>query len=279
MAKPQHGSNEPKWFNWLAHLDAEVSKLPVTATSWEYSAFTRARYPQLQPKVDPKVDPFANLIREHFHGYLARYEADIKSHKDAKRALEGLNRDQRMQLAALLIETMDYLKMPNGQAIGKRRRHREAQAGRRKIDRKIASARRALLALRHCAAEKGLHGLMFDALFEDCLANFDGFAHQLERQLESHFSIPPYRLLSSSQAPNMIALGMVKLYWFFRHGCNRTGKESEVRTALIRNAFWPQHGVPPVDLLLKYRGAGESKGCTAVRLAVSRFRLDRGTSH
>ena len=49
MAKPQDGSKVPKWFNWLAHLDAEVSKLPVTATSWEYSVFTLARYPRLQP--------------------------------------------------------------------------------------------------------------------------------------------------------------------------------------------------------------------------------------
>ena len=278
MAKPQHGSKEPKWFNWLAHLDAEVSKLPVTATSWEYSAFTLARFPRLQPTSDE--DELDELNRRSVRGWLANYEARISSDQDAKRTVEGLNDKQKMQLAALVAETTHDVEISSMNPVSTDQKHlKKAPAERRIIARKVASTRKALLALRDCAAEKGLHGLMFDGSFEDCLANFDGFAREMGRKLKSHHSFTSFCISSSRLMPNPISYGMVKLYWFFRHGCNRTGKESEVRTALIRNAFWTQHGVPSVDLLLKYRGAGESKGCTAVRLAVSRFRPDRGTSH
>lgn len=65
---------------------------------------------------------------------------------------------------------------------------------------------------------------------------------------------------------------MVRLYWFFRRGCRLSGDESEVRVALIRNAFWGKYGIAPVSYRPDYSEA-ESKGCPAVHEAVRRFRL------
>ena len=60
------------------------------------------------------------------------------------------------------------------------------------------------------------------------------------------------------------------------HQVLETG-ESKVRVALIRNAFWTQR-TNAVAYLPDYDGA-ESKGCTAVRQAVNRFRPNQGTSY
>jgi len=70
---------------------------------------------------------------------------------------------------------------------------------------------------------------------------------------------------------------MVQLYWLLRHGCGLTGDESEVRVALIRNFFWAPLGVPKVKFRPFYE-EGESQGCSAVRQAVRRFHLPKGTS-
>jgi hypothetical protein len=70
---------------------------------------------------------------------------------------------------------------------------------------------------------------------------------------------------------------MVMLYWFFRHECKLPAGESEVRTAMIRKSFWAKFGIEKVVFRPKY-SADESLGCEAVRKAVERFRLDRGTT-
>jgi hypothetical protein len=69
--------------------------------------------------------------------------------------------------------------------------------------------------------------------------------------------------------------GMVRLYWFFRHECQLSGDESEVRTARLRNAFWIEHGVSTVPYRANYI-PGESKGCDAVHIAVARFQPEQG---
>jgi len=53
--------------------------------------------------------------------------------------------------------------------------------------------------------------------------------------------------------------------------------ESEVRVAMIRNSFWKAYGVGIIKYCDRYRG-DEPVGCEAVRKAVSRFRLDQGTT-
>jgi hypothetical protein len=78
-------------------------------------------------------------------------------------------------------------------------------------------------------------------------------------------------------AQNPTTFAMVQIYWFFCSGCNLTGHDSEVRVALIRNAFWAQVGIPAVTYRESYTG-DQSRGCDAVKQAVHRFRWPQGTA-
>lgn len=85
---------------------------------------------------------------------------------------------------------------------------------------------------------------------------------------QEHIEIESQSLASENE--DVAVFGMVKLYWFFRHGCGLTGDESEVRVARLRNAFWTEHGVSTVPFRAEYF-TGQSQGCEAVHVAVIRF--------
>jgi hypothetical protein len=67
-----------------------------------------------------------------------------------------------------------------------------------------------------------------------------------------------------------LQLSLVQLYWFFRHECGCSGHESEVRVAIIVNEVLPTPESRKLKYIPEYKDA-ESQGCSAVRLAVSRY--------
>jgi hypothetical protein len=90
---------------------------------------------------------------------------------------------------------------------------------------------------------------------------------------EQYVELAHESLTSDHEDPEVF--GMVQLYWFFRHGCTLSGHESEVRVARLRNAFWTEYGATKVKYLAKYDGV-KAQGCDAVRLAVRRFKPQKG---
>jgi hypothetical protein len=139
------------------------------------------------------------------------------------------------------------------------------------LERKVAAAEGALEDLKaYAEALDSLLGWNYVITSKSCLKQLRMFRKAAEYALE--FYRNELRDDEHSAPEDATTFGMVQLYWFFRHGCDLSGDESEVRTALIRSAFWTHYGVLRVDVQERYE-TGQSKGCEAVRLAVRRFRL------
>lgn len=266
------GAGKRSPFNWLEWLDEEVRNFPGTANWLQHPPFQfarcrllmMARYPRLQRSFPDEV-----LCREWSRG-----EHQIFGHPEARLALDTLSDQQRKELAALFLDTIGSLKSYRAYRWRANRVHKlagEASSRTRMLTRKLERARRALEDLRRYAASLDeLLGWEHVRATKACLETLQKVKE--ETDCEFYQSIKcKYPALEEP-----VALGMVQLYWFFRHGCGRSGDEAEVRVARIRNAFWTEHGVPKVHYRPKYQMAGESKGCDAVHMAVLRFEL--GTS-
>lgn len=290
-----------KPFNWLKRLDKEAPKCP-RARSWgNYDYFVFARYPHLQPKADPG-DSTRKALGGGPGGFcdtLVKWGAKIFQIRGGRLTLKGLNPDSRRQLAALVVDIVadfeDCLEIAPWRAVLKMvnlRGHRwELQ-----LKRKVAKIKAALEDLRNRADRvddrlteeylrfgeerprarnstpvKGLLASAFSHAAEDCL----NILAQVGRT--SRASALTSGRIFHPALENLATLGMVKLYWFFHYGCGLSAGESEVRVARIRNALWGKFGVPKVSYRAAY-GTVESKGCDAVRIAISRFLPPQGTS-
>jgi hypothetical protein len=205
------------------------------------------------------------------------WEKRIAAHAQAKRAMDGLTSELRIQLAALVadVET-DYQKFADRKStrVWAQKLGKEGPGRKRMLARKRENARRALIELREYA--KGLDATLGhddqiaanDAL--DSLARVEGDG------LSENYHLALYHdLCHITEDPTTFA--MIQLYWFFRSGCGQSGDESEVRVAIIRNTFWTPFGVAPVVFLPQYQ-SGESLGCQSVHEAVRRF-SSQGTSN
>jgi len=255
-------------FNWLADFDTRTKKLPRATTWWDYSHFIFARFPSLQPHPESPV----KALKESFRRELARWEEQIAGHTTARVTLDKLSPDLRRQLAALLSDTIEDLERFTN------RRKKKEWFG------KIASDGQAwsrILRSKHRDACLALQNLV-----SYCKKRDDYLSSDLRQKAEqSLLTLQQVKPLGIPTAPfaksirdEVAALTedpstgrMVQTYWFFRAGCGLNGDESEVRTALIRNAFWTHYGVSKVVYRDVYR-AGDSRGCEAVRKAITRFR-------
>jgi len=273
-----------KRFNWLADLDRRAPKL-VRATSWlNYPCFMFARYPRLQPSVGPAPGPTSKHPEaglETFQSLLTRWGQKIADHEEARRVLDGLSASQRSQLAGLLIDSMGDLEAAKRNADWKIRLTLLAgEAGRRQrmLSRKVSKACEALGDLRRYAQS-------LERQAELASLRPSEYRRKADICLQELASLPPQtppeewraqredsRLFLPGPA-DAATFGMVEFYWFFCHGCRCSGREAEVRTALLRNAFWPPLA-SKVAYLPEYDGV-ESKGCPSVKKAVARFRLYR----
>jgi hypothetical protein len=261
------GPGRPSLFNWLKWLDKVVRKFPSEANWLQYPPFQfarcrlfmMARYPQLRRPFFDEV-----LCRE-----LSSGEHRILEHRDTRHTVNGLNDQQRKELAALFLDIVESLKSYRAHRRRANRVNklaREAPSRTRMLTRKLGKARRALENLRvYAQSLDELLGWEHARLTKICL-------EALQKLKED--SDPKFYKSIEAEYPVLedpAALGTVQLYWFFRHGCRLSGDEAEVRVARIRNAFWTEHGVSEVPYRPKYQ-PGESKGCDAVHVTILRFK-------
>ena len=175
---------------------------------------------------------------EAFTGILREWETRIALCQEARHALEGLDDELRKQLAALLLDIhCDFEEYGSGKAKFPKRRKLGLQAAsrHRMVERKLAKIRAALGDLRSYVADLDRsHGLGYLCDIAD--------AHL--KRLPAHVEPPTVGPLGwmltddtvepwDSKRNDPTTAGMVRVYWFFRNGCNLSGDESEVRTALI----------------------------------------------
>jgi len=283
--KPARNTAGP--LNWLQSLDEEAPGLE-RAWSWlePYGPFMLTRYPDLRPRPsadDPRSKCMCESGEACAFRVLAEWESKIANHEEAAACFQGLNREQRQQLSALLIETMvafeDYKQQGAGSLL---RRHLAGEAKRRGrvLDRKVEKARKAVQELEDYASDSGTGRSPDQAHAARHLLGqkYRLAAQRARRELNlqtTNDEVEFYESQGNEYAtPNRAeGFGMVQLYWFFRHECDLSGGESEVRVARLRNAFWTEHKVKRVKYRPTYQMAGESKGCEAVHIAVHRFRV------
>lgn len=254
-------------FNWLSWLDKEVRKV-ASGADWLQHApfqfnrcrlFLMVRHPHLRR-------PFPDEI---LYQEVARAENQVSGHPQARHALDGLNDQQRKELAALFLDTIDSLRSYGAHRRRTNRVHKlagDAPRQVRKLTRKLEKAARVLEDLRNYAASLDeLLGWERERAAKICLKTL----RKLKEDLAPEF----YESIRTEYPAleNPVTLGMVQLYWFFRNGCRLAGDEAEVRVARIRNAFWTAHGVSEVPYRPEYQ-TGESKGCDAVHVTILRFK-------
>jgi hypothetical protein len=212
----------------------------------------------------------------------AEWETRIASNQETAVCLNNLDEEQRRQLAALLLETIVNLEMRTATDRSKewvRHLHKEAETRLRMLDRKLYKIRKAAEELKAYAVDAGKENARevsrHKARFQLGQAYIETAAAVIGT-LDKHNShtAKAHRDASSgflTPREDVEVFGMVRLYWFFRHGCNLNGDESEVRVARLRNAFWTEHGVSAVTYRANYI-VGQSRVCEAVHVAVRRFR-------
>ena len=280
------GQRPARRFNWLKRLDEQATELP-SATSWlqPYGPFMLARYANLRPQ-PIAGDVHSQLDCESGERTAAQlfmeWESRIAENAEAAVCLSGLSAEQRRQLAALLLDTIDELKGCDSAAEAlqwARHVHEETPTRRRVLDRRLKKARRAVEELENYAQDLRKRN------------SLDASRHLARRTLGHTYRVAAGRALKALDVKSLAdaqehtelagerltfedpeVFGMVRLYWFFRHECRLSGHESEVRTARLRNAFWAEHGIRKVKFRPKYI-TGQSQGCEAVHVAVRRFHL------
>jgi hypothetical protein len=245
-------------WNWLEDLDKtmEVASDRLTWPDLGYAGcprFILTRYPTL--------DWFAkNFIDLE----ISDCEEQISEDPVTRYVREGLDSNERKQLAALLLDTIDALKSYNTEGRSARRVKELARGWRvRTLNKKIEKAQAALQKL--CDYAKPLDTQHVSTVADACLKKLSVLltgdtTPEFYKSIEAVHPTPK----------DPVGRGMVQLYWFFRHGCGLQGREAEVRVGWIRNAFWKEYEVDEVPVRRVYE-TGESRGCGAVRSAVRRF--------
>lgn len=255
----RHNARSPAR-NLLATLDTEALGLP-RANGWlSYGFFALVRHDRLRPRTprDENERRAFCFSREWFHEKLAEREQRIAS--KMPRVLGGLRSAQRRQLAALLFDSTNALGVDQEDRHDNRVRvDLDRQTRRRSPKRSLQKTLKALETV--CREYKELDPILRHPYLrwaEECLERVPG--EPLLPALTAS-----YRLQFEPKT-----FFTVLLFWFFHHECRLSENESELRAGQFRNAFW--EGVAPVLLSPKSRD-GKSKGCSAVHVAVRRFRL------
>lgn len=269
------------WKNWLKEAD-KATHGRQRYRDWfgvSLSAFDVVRYPFLRPEKPPAGDPERTMYEVAeilFERHLKKVESRLAL--ETPEAVADLTAEQRIQLAALAedcevgIKCYNLIKPIND---AQKKIAREGERRVKMLRRKLMKVLHGLEDLKDYARQMDSQygfeelptrvGLCLLALkqFKSAQGLADEFAWCREQGEDPR--------KSPTLAINPTTRCMVKLYWFFRDGCSLSGDESEVRVAMIRNSFWMELGVEPIDYVPAYN-IEENKGCTAVRLAVARYR-------
>jgi hypothetical protein len=269
--------------NWLAWLDRKAPTL-TRATNWVADPFMLARYSNLRPQPISGSDRsrIACEIQEQIASRVfTEWESRIARTAETSVCLNGLNAEQRKQLAALLIQTITEIEMHAPEKRSSqwaRCLRREAPARLHGLNRRLQKAQQAVEELQAYAQDSKADKTDNEA---------QHLARQLVGQIYGIVADKALKALTMKSLPKVgqfigiadehpiakrvEAFGMVQLYWFFRHECDLTGDESEVRVARLRNAFWNEYDVSEVPYRKKSH-VTESRGCGAVHTAVVNYR-------
>jgi hypothetical protein len=243
-----------------------------------------ARYPDLLPQPIPS-DGHSKIMCESgertFAELLSKSETDLAESTEAAVCLCGLDAEQRRQLAALMLDIVSELETRpavDHTARWASQLRKEAKRRITVLNRKVEKARRAIEELRNYALDSDTADVSDNALHT--AKTMLGFPY-LNATGKALSALKPEFFPTVHEQVDLVkdytklegveTFGMVRLYWFFRHGCNITGDDAEVRTARLRNAFWTKFGCEAIQFRPDYDGA-ESQGCDAVHVAVIRFR-------
>jgi hypothetical protein len=262
---------EGRYDNWLTAFDEAAQSLEPAQTFLDCSGLHLIRHPQLQPI--PPEDTYAlRIFESNQKSFL--HQIAMKQALFPPRATKGLTPAQSDQLAALVIDLegdSEHFLRYGKDAAELRQILRGGETKQRKLTQQVKNARAALSRLRDLAAKvPPVLGGPYRAAAERCLKDLDGLFEPIPNQM--------WRERTQVQSvDDRTSFAVVPLYWFFRHECQLSGNESEVRAAMIRNQFLTPEGKPPLKYKPQYSDA-ETQGCTAVRQAVKRFRLSGGTS-
>lgn len=253
--------------NWLAHLDRKAARLRRRA-NWSDLApycFWFIRYSHLRLDAPPDA-----LQQE-----LKKREAEIRGAD--LRILGTLSPDLRQQLAALVCDTInDFERFRDRQRTLTRLRNLRNDQG-RKLAAKVKGAITAVSDLHSYAwnldpwLREPTAGIAKKFLVEINVIQTE--RRMNPRRIADWADLHIRMVTEDDNHPvpdDPTSSGMVKLYWFFHHGCELNTDEAEVRTALVRNALWTEYA-DAVRFVPTYTGS-ESAGCDAVRKAVTRFR-------
>jgi|WetSurMetagenome_2_1015567.scaffolds.fasta_scaffold280455_1 hypothetical protein len=263
-------------FNWLRYMDENSARMPQ-ALAWGQwgSHFFLQRYPNTHPEKPAEGSPDLaehERVEAQFRETLATWERHIEER--TTEVIEGLNAENRLQLAALArdcyvdIKTWTMVISPRLKELSKVKQEgkRRLRMARKKIEAiyaKLQDLRKYVKGLDEAYGFKDL-----PAAVNLCLIGLEKYRSH-ESFVDKYCSLGPSEGREKSFS-DPTTDSMVHLYWFFRHGCDLTGGEAEVRVAKIRNAFWIELGISPVEYTDSYKNA-EHKGCTAVRQAVMRY--------
>lgn len=262
--RAKRAGNPSSHCNWLEELDRSVEELPA-GSDWRDDPqlapqrcrrFLMTRFPDLRR-------PFLDQV---LRNELSRGEKLIHRSNRAKWILRDLKPEQRRQLAGLLLDVIEALEFyVRHRQSSKAVSELDAERSRRKrmLLRRVSNIRRELERLLKYAKDLNpLLGLEYVHATNRCLRSLATLEEkpsedELYRSLKSEYP--------SLEDPRQ--LGMVELYCFFRYECRCSGSDSEVRVAILANDFLAS----PLKYTARYTG-DETKGCPAVRIAVSRFR-------
>jgi len=261
------GAGHRSPFNWLRWLDEEVGKFQSSANWLEHIPFQLARCRLfMMARFADLPRPFPDPV---ISDELSRGESLIRNSAHAERILRDLKPDQRNQLAGLLLDVTEALKFyarhrRSAKSISKLAAERNRRE--RMLLGKVARIRGELKRLLKYAED--LHPLLSLEYVQAAKHCLKSLANLKEDPSDDEF----YRSLKNEHPPleDPWQLGLVQGYWFFRWGCGCSGHDSEVRVAMVANECWIVAGKRKLKYSPKYLDA-ESQGCSAVRLAVSRY--------
>lgn len=250
--------------SWLKELDRRVGEL-AAGSDWSDDPqlapqrcrrFLMTRFPELRRF-------FPNLV---LRNDLSQGRKLIQGSDSAEWILRDLKPKQKRQLAGLLLDIIEALEFYVGHTKTSKsvsKLHTERSRRERMLLRMVVKIRLKLEHLREYAkALNPLLGLEYVHAANRCLKFL---ANLEEKPSEDEF----YRSLKS-EYPSLEdprQLGMIQLYCFFRYECRCSGADSEVRVAMLATDFLKAS----LHYTVRYTG-DETKGCPAVRIAVSRFR-------
>lgn len=255
----------PKWLRDPSFMFEKLPVLPPDETS-ETESDGLPPMPDFYPPGLEQDEPFQQVI--------STMEKKISDHNEASAVLEGLSSERRRELVTLLVDLQaDFENHTNHE----HERRRVAQ-----ISREVARRQRGLVT-RIQKASSALEGLLkyasdldpmlagkFKLAAQECLQILQGLDQT--RSPEEWAEVRDYynetRPLPEPEHPGTLA--MIECFLFFHDQCQLPKDESEVRTAIVRNALWADW-VKPVEFAPESTYPDVTKGCTAVRKAVERF--------